>query len=53
MIRVGYELEPGRITYWSIITFRTLRQARRHAQRLNDRGNLWGEPLPGRWVVRA
>jgi hypothetical protein len=46
-IRVGYECDPGRITYWSMLTFRTIREARRWATRLNRRG------LPGRWVVRA
>jgi hypothetical protein len=48
IVSVGYELEPGRITYWSPHRFRSLRQGRYWANRLNRRGNL-----PGVWVVRT
>ena len=46
-IRVGYAYEPGRITYWSCKTFRTLKAARSWACLLNKQG------LPGEWVVRS
>lgn len=48
-VRVGYQYQPGRITYWSWRTFRTVREARRWAARLNRNSRI----LPGTWVVRV